>query len=153
MVAIDLDSFSSDAITVWPGIKQIKLTDESVKAIGSNNLSVFDTTRTDTKKTYSSMFNSGIDPLPLHRIYSIDNATKISISRMEQPAALRELVLHEYSSRILSAEPLPPGQMAAAIQLSKRIPVMNLFRDRGLDRLPDLVAEIERDADDSGSTK
>ena len=84
-------------------------------------------------------------PVPLERIYLLEDAEHTSVRPLESESPVLELVRNTYTISLLGDE--AESNFLQCASLAESVPVRRLRRQRNLDQLPELVEVVEEDLD------
>lgn len=91
------------------------------------------------------------EPVPLGRVYRLEDAPREAIRPLESGEQVTELVRNTYTVRLLAEADSAASNLRRCSSLADAVPVKRLRRRRDLSRLPELVELVEEDLDgDSG---
>ena len=133
-----------DCKMVFPGFSYIKLQPEMANLLGGflKNQSISYPQLGIKAYCVDKGFPS--KPLPLSRIYVLNESEDKKIEVLEPQKALMELIRHSYCARLIANEGAPLHFLQCST-LVNSIPIFRLNRPRSLSALPDVVRMVEND--------
>ena len=144
LVAIDT---TVDQPLAYPGFPQLKLFPESAALLDPDPRNLprvhpeFDKRATRTEERFEAR------PLPLRRIYILDNGNEDRVQRLSPREGFMELVRHSYLLGFLQATRSAVEHFHQATTLASRAAVARLIRRRSLDSLPAIAQLVEDDVE------
>ncbi len=144
-VAVAAEAAHAGPILIYPGFPQIKLWPEAAASTGADPAHL-PQLRPDLEKRARRLEAGFADePLPLGRLYVLEEGENIAVAPIEGQAAVIELVRYSYAARALPQLDAA-GHLRQCAALLRQVPVRRLRRPRDLNAL-DAVAEcVEGDA-------
>lgn len=135
------DIAALDGGLVHSGPSRLRVYPDTAAALGwRESRRLFASPDLDDKR-YVTVATAG--PVPLRSILLLQPADSGGLTTLAPPRALAALLTHVFALRLLDPGARARGLHALA-QLVREVPVRELAFRRGLDRLPDLVASVER---------
>jgi hypothetical protein len=142
VVAVDLGA--SGGPSALPGFPQLNLWPDAVTALGETPENL-PRVHAGEEKRARVVDIAATTPQPLRRLYVLANADSPTLEPLLGHAAVFELLQHSYVAPVL--EQLgSSGFLARCARLAAAVPVRRLGRPRSLERLGELAALIEDDA-------
>jgi len=89
-------------------------------------------------------------PVPLERIYLLEDARIHGVVPVESPERVLELVRNTYTIGLLEEASQAERNFDRATTLAESVPVRRLHRQRDLEKLSELVGVVEADLDEDG---
>lgn len=134
--------FDQDVPLVLPGVSQLKLWPDIVRALGEDPQALPRLHPSVEKRAYRIVSGSPPTPLPLHRVFVLAEGVVRLIEPLRAPEALVELLRHSYCARLLQIQQAATHFFQCANLISS-VPIRRLKTPRSLAALRDLVWFIE----------
>jgi hypothetical protein len=131
---------------VYPGSSQMRLLPQSLNHLGESTMARSTLhRRSDKYAWHGAAVASG--PVPLARVYILDEGDEISIEPLSAREAFGQLVAATYPvvARLLSAEGGTAAHFRRCVSLASRMTVARLRRPRSLALLADVARAVEED--------
>jgi hypothetical protein len=97
------------------------------------------------KQYWSSSDRFSREPVPLRRIYLIEDGDTNEIQLLPPQEALIELVRHSYVIFLVGPTGTSASHFAQCTALAREVPVCRLIRRRSLGELPEVARQLEQD--------
>lgn len=136
---------SDDVPVVYPAFPQLKLWPDAAESLGYdiNDLPII--SPRETKRAARLTRGFSIEPLPLGRVYIIEEGDSIAIIPLSKQKAIMQLIRNTYTIRYLKAGVNVPGHFLHCANVARAVPVCRLIRPNDLKLLPEVVRVIEDD--------
>jgi hypothetical protein len=143
-IAVAAEPAAAGPLLIYPGFPQLKLWPEAAALTGADP-DQLPQLRPDLEKR-ARRLESGFaaDPLPLSRLYVLDEGDVIAVEPLDRQAALIELVRHSYAAKALPKLDASAHLRQCATVL-RHVPVRRLRRPRDLAALADVARRVETD--------
>jgi hypothetical protein len=130
---------------LFPGFPYLKLSDEAAAAVG-HKVESGTQGRIAGEKSFLRTADSLLQaPLPLHRIYVLNDGEMNEIRPLQPQEALMQLVRHTYVILLISPTGASASHFNQCTELARRVPVCHLTRRRTFEALEDAAYLIEQD--------
>lgn len=137
---------------VYPAFPQLKLWPDVAEHLGYNVDAMPYISPRETKRAAIESSNFSIDPIPLRRIYLLDEGDSIRIRRLEQQEAMIELVRYSYAFRSLNFGANLSSHFLQCSRVAKEIPISRVARPLDLTFLHKFAQAVEDDTVKARST-
>ena len=134
---------------VYPSFPRIKLPPETARSLGCDYEALPRVQPKEEKRSHLVRAGFPKDPLPLKRIYLLEEGDCCRIDPMSPQEAFLEMVRNCYTAGLLKASGAPSHLLQCG-RLIEKVPLRRLTRCRDLDELPNLVKTIEDDLAQDG---
>jgi hypothetical protein len=133
----------------YPGYPQLKLWPQAAAFLGDapESLPKLEPSLDKRARLVTSAFS--IAPIPLKRIYVLDEGEAVEIEPLSPQEALVELIQHSYGRRLLQTM-RTSSHFVQCTSVVRSVPVFSLRRPYRLSTLPDLTRIVEKDLAQSG---
>lgn len=131
--------------TVIPGYPQVKLWPDSVRALGQDPELLPRLNGSSEKRVSRNLSNFCQDPLPLARVFVLDDGTNLQITDLEPQAALVELVRHSSRVRELHTN-CAPAHLRQCATIVNSVPLSRLTVPRSFSALSTVVSTLAEEA-------
>ena len=131
---------------VYPAFPQFKLWPDAAEAIGYDTTYLRHAIPTEDKYLVPLEFGFSPNPLPLKRIYLLNQGDIIRIERLSQQESVIELVRNSKAVESLCIKENLSSHFIQCTKVARDVPVCRLTRPIDLDVLNNLANEVEKDA-------
>lgn len=131
--------------TLYSGFPQIKLWPEVAATLGVEPEEMALLHPKLEKRAHRSIRKFSTQPLPLKRLYVLEDGESLEVEPLKPQDALVELVRHSWCARVLR-EQETEEHFLQCVNLVKTIPVRRLTKPRSLPKLSELVRFVVDDA-------
>ena len=128
---------------VYPGFPQLKLFPASAALLEGDPACLPRVHPDLEKRARRATEGFTTAPIPLGRIFVLEDAADVRIIPVAPRPGFMELVRHSYLLGFLGATQTAAAHFRQAISLAARVPVARLLRPRSFDALPDVVRLLE----------
>jgi hypothetical protein len=144
-IAVAAEPKITGPLLIYPGFPQLKLWPEAAASTGADP-DQLPLLRPDLEKRARRLDTGFADhPLPLSRLYVLDEGETIGIEPLDGQAALVELVRHSYAAKALPRLDAS-GHLRQCAVVLRHVLVRRLRRPRDLDALGAVAQCVETDA-------
>lgn len=143
LLAIDLGDGEARAI-LYPGSPQFKLWPEAAVALGDDPERLPRLRPGLEKRARRVTDGFRQTPLPLGRIYVLEEGTALEITEISPAEALTELMSHSYYVPAIASGGASQ-QFLLCASLASKVPMRRLTRPRSIPGLPNLISLVEED--------
>lgn len=136
----------SGSPVVYPGILRLKLWNDAIEALGRNREGLQIISEGTEKYQYSIAPPTRLLPLPLERMYILDEKDTApgSISRLTGSGAMDAVIGQVYRSHIPGLIGAMPRHMGLNVRLAKTLSIFRATRRRGFDIFGDEAGKLEQ---------
>jgi hypothetical protein len=128
--------------SVYPGFPGLKLLPDAAAHFGCSveETEGFDPFEEKVTLRFSGEFPQ--HPVPLHRLYVLDDGPSVQIESLSRHKAVFELVRHSYWIRLMH-DARPASYFLQCARLCERVPVLRLIRPRSATAMPEVIRLVE----------
>ena len=141
IVAIDV----KEKPFVYPGFPQLKLWPDAVASLGYNANELPKISPDEEKRAARLKDHFSRKPLPLEKIYILEEGETISVEQFGKKDALLELVRNTYPILALTSGVNISQHFLQCTRVVMDVPICRLTRPRDFSRLPDVVRFVRND--------
>jgi hypothetical protein len=131
----------------FPSYPYVRLLPDSATFLGYDFKSLVPIHSRAPKRNNSLMRGFQQKPLPLKRLYVLENIARSqnTIEKLQLQQSLVELIRHSRVMNMLTTQEFMSSHLHQCAELLKKIPVLRLKRQHSLTVLPDIVKLVEED--------
>jgi hypothetical protein len=141
ITVVDVDE--SDP-SVYPGFPGLKLLPDAAKHFGCSVEENQGFDPLEEKVTWRFAGEFPQNPVPLRRLFVLDDGPSVRIESLSSHRAVFELVRHSYWIRLMH-DARPSSYFLQCGRLSERVPVLRLIRPRSAAAMPEVIRLVEED--------
>jgi hypothetical protein len=141
LVADDITVLATNGQDVLPGIPRVKIGADTASVLGMPFASVMDLL--EQKSQLPTFERTAIHPIPLEKIYIIEDGDNLEILPMDPKESLFELIRHSFPTRLGKAGDSQHFQQCGL--LARNVKMFHLVRPDKLAGLKELAGFIEED--------
>lgn len=134
-----------DPPLVYPAFPQIKLCPDAAQSLGYDPSRLLSISSDEDKLTAQMENGFSQHPLPLRRVYILEDGISNEIQEINRQDAMMALVNNTYTLRYLKAQVKVSLHFQQCANVVKYVPVRRLIRPRDLKALPKIVRILEED--------
>lgn len=145
LIADDMTAVHPHGAMVAPGIPQQRLWSDTAVALGHDPETLPRLHPTTDKLWHRFAGNLAQGPIPLRRVYLLEDGPETFIETVAPAGAALELLRHSAITRAAETGDNQRRHFERCVALARQVAVRRLTRPRRLDALPDVAQSIEED--------
>jgi hypothetical protein len=142
---VALDRAGAASLMVLPGFPQFKLWPDVAESLDVDPETLPRLHPQMEKRAHHIVHGFSQVPLPLRRIYVLDDGADLEIESLGPRQSFFELVQHSYALRFLGTAGVSAAHFRQCAHVARTVPVSRLKRPRSVSALSDVALLVERD--------
>ncbi|MCC7353725.1 MAG: serine kinase [Anaerolineae bacterium] len=134
-------NLESGSATVFPGFSQLKLDAEAALSLGYDPNTLFVLHPQEEKRGYRATRDFSTMPVPLSRVYVLDDGLAPEIEPIRPREAVIELVRHSFPTRLIQPGGAP--HLVQCVHLARKVPFYRFRRAASLSSLSETARLVE----------